>query len=57
MERWQSYVLSLTSLNYGNIGFLTEMSTGNIKKIMFLGHKVRTVGGADNFTAIYEPIV
>jgi hypothetical protein len=29
------------------------MITGNIK-IMFLGNKVR---GADNLTAIYEPIV
>jgi hypothetical protein len=33
------------------------MSTGNIKKIMILGSKVRLVGGADNLTAIYEPIV
>jgi hypothetical protein len=33
---------------------LTEMSTGNIKK-MFLGSKVRLVRGADNLTAIYEP--
>jgi hypothetical protein len=36
---------------------LTEMSTGNIKKIMFLGSKVRLVREADNLTAIYEPIV
>jgi hypothetical protein len=35
---------------------LTEMSTENIKKIMFLGIKVRLVSGADNRTAIYEPI-
>jgi hypothetical protein len=34
-----------------------EMSTGNIKKIMFLGSKVQPVRGADNLTAIYEPIV
>jgi hypothetical protein len=34
---------------------LTEMSTGNIKKLMFLGTKVRLVRGADNLTAIYEP--
>jgi hypothetical protein len=33
------------------------MSTGNVKKKMFLGSKVRLVRGADNFTAIYEPIV
>jgi hypothetical protein len=36
---------------------LTEVSTGNIKKIMFLGSKVWPVHGADNLTAIYEPIV
>jgi hypothetical protein len=36
---------------------LTEMGTGNIKKIMFLGSKVRLVRGTDNLTAIYEPIV
>jgi hypothetical protein len=34
------------------------MTTGNIKKkIMFLGSKVRLVHGADNLTAINEPIV
>jgi hypothetical protein len=32
------------------------MSTENIKK-MFLGSKVLLVRGADNLTAIYEPIV
>jgi hypothetical protein len=32
-------------------------STGNIKKIMLLGSKVLLVHGADNLTAIYEPIV
>jgi hypothetical protein len=36
---------------------LTEMSTGNIKKIMFLGNNVRLALGADNLSAIYEPIV
>jgi hypothetical protein len=36
---------------------LTEISTGNIKNIMFLGSKVRPVRGAHNLTAIYEPIV
>jgi hypothetical protein len=30
---------------------------GNIKKRMFPGIKVRLVHGADNLTAIYEPIV
>jgi hypothetical protein len=33
------------------------MSTGNIKKVTFLGSKVRTVRGAANLTAVYEPIV
>jgi hypothetical protein len=33
------------------------MNTGNMKKKMFLGNKVRPVRGADNLTAIYEPIV
>jgi hypothetical protein len=34
------------------------MSTGSIKKeTMFLGSKVGLVRGADNLTAIYEPIV
>jgi hypothetical protein len=33
------------------------MITGNIKEFMFLGSKVRPVRGADNGTAIYEPIV
>jgi hypothetical protein len=33
------------------------MSTGSIEKIMFLESKVRLVRGADNLTAIYEPIV
>jgi hypothetical protein len=36
---------------------LTEMSTRNIKIIMFLGNKVRRVRKADKHTAIYEPIV
>jgi hypothetical protein len=36
---------------------LTEISTRNIKIIMFLGSKVRPVRRADNFTAICEPIV
>jgi hypothetical protein len=33
------------------------MSTGNSKKKMFLGSKVRLMRGADNLTAIYEPIL
>jgi hypothetical protein len=36
---------------------LTEISTRNIKIIMFLESKVRRVLKADDFTAIYEPIV
>jgi hypothetical protein len=36
---------------------LTEMSTRNIKIIMFLWSKVRLVRRADNLTAICEPIV
>jgi hypothetical protein len=38
-------------------GVYSEMSTRNIKIIMFLGNKVRRVRRADNLTAIYEPIV
>jgi hypothetical protein len=33
------------------------MSTGNIKKKMFLAIKVWLMRVADNLTAIYEPIV
>jgi hypothetical protein len=36
---------------------LTEMSTGNIKVIMFLGSKMLRVRGAHNLNAICEPIV
>jgi hypothetical protein len=36
---------------------LTDMSTRNIKIIMFLGSKVRLVLASDNLTAICEPIV
>jgi hypothetical protein len=42
---------------WGLLSHLTEMSTINIKIIMFLGSKVWPVDKADNFTAIYEPIV
>jgi hypothetical protein len=38
----------------GYTQLLTEMSTGNIKLIIFVGSKVRRVRGADNFTAICE---
>jgi hypothetical protein len=37
--------------------FLTEMSSRNIKIIMFLRSKVRRVCRADNLTAICKPIV
>jgi hypothetical protein len=36
---------------------LTEMSTRNIKVIMFLGSKVRPVRRADSLVTICEPIV
>jgi hypothetical protein len=42
---------------WGLLSLLTEMSTRNIKTIMFLGSKVRRVRRADNITAICEPIV
>jgi hypothetical protein len=43
--------------NEQNSQSLTEMSTRNIKIIMFIGSKVRLVHRADNLTAIYELIV
>jgi hypothetical protein len=36
---------------------LTEISIENIKKIIFLGSKVRSVLEADNLTAVYALIV
>jgi hypothetical protein len=36
---------------------ISEMSTRNIKMIMFLGSKVQRMHRADNLTAICEPIV
>jgi hypothetical protein len=39
------------------LGSLTQMSTRNVKIIMFLGSKVRRVRRADNLTAIYEQVV
>jgi hypothetical protein len=35
---------------------LTEMSSSS-RKVTFLGSRARLVRGADNLTAIYEPIV
>jgi hypothetical protein len=46
-----------TALGPGFTQPLTEMRSGNNKKIMSLGNKGRLVRGADNLTAIYEPIV
>jgi hypothetical protein len=60
--RWNFKFTSSFQPHYA-LGFtqpLTEISTRNIKIIiiiMFLGSKVRLVRGADNLTAIYEPIV
>jgi hypothetical protein len=57
-----SLVVKALSYKAEGRGFETRwgeilMSTGNIKKIMFLGSKVLLVRGADNLTTIYEPIV
>jgi hypothetical protein len=52
------YIPSLHNLTA--LGFtqpLTEMSTSNIKIIMFLGSKVPRVRRDDNLTAICEQIV
>jgi hypothetical protein len=67
---WHTSLLYIRYLNrnfrpvsfrsYQALGFtlpLTEMSTRNIKIIMFLGSKVRPVRRADNLNTIYEPIV
>jgi hypothetical protein len=53
------YPILPVALGQGFTQSLPEMSTGNTKKIyiLFLGIKVRLVRGADNLTAIYEPIV
>jgi hypothetical protein len=45
------------ALGPGDYTVLTEMSTRNIKIIMFLASKVRRVRRADNLTAICEPTV
>jgi hypothetical protein len=57
--RWRE-ILSLPHSSgrtrpWGLLSLLTEMSIRS--RIMFLGSKVRPVRGADNLTAIYEPIV
>jgi hypothetical protein len=52
-------IISVSSV-FIALGFtqpLTKMGTRNIKIIMFLGRKVWLVRRADNFIAIYEPIV
>jgi hypothetical protein len=46
---WPHYALEFTQP-------VTQMSTRNIKIIMFLGSKVRLVRRDDNLTAIYELI-
>jgi hypothetical protein len=52
------HVVSVTDPHDRILGFLgREMSTRNIKILMFLESKVRPVRRADNLTAIYEPIV
>jgi hypothetical protein len=55
IQNWDSYFRSHQALGFTQP--LTEMSTRNIKIIMFLGSKVRLVSIADNLTVIYEPIV
>jgi hypothetical protein len=58
LEDIVSGTVTLVSARFpGFIQPLTEMSTGIIKRIMFSGSKVQPVRGADNLTAIYEPIV
>jgi hypothetical protein len=54
------FLLNFNLLFHQAMGFtqpLREMSTRNIKIIMFLGSKVRRVRWVDNLTAIYEPVV
>jgi hypothetical protein len=53
----QIYPILRPHLALGFTQPLTEMSTSNIKLIMFLGSKARPVRRADNLTAIREPIV
>jgi hypothetical protein len=51
------YLIFPTTLGLGLTQLLTDMSTRNIKIMLFLGSKVRPVRRADNLTAICEPIV
>jgi hypothetical protein len=53
--KFQIYLVLPAALGF--IQPLQEMSTRNIKKIMFLGSKVWPMRGADNLTTICEPIV
>jgi hypothetical protein len=46
--------LAIFAVHYSEI---SEMSTKNIKIIMFLGSEARQVCRADNLVAICEPIV
>jgi hypothetical protein len=60
--RWYiyTYIDFLDIIQRSAMGFikrLTEMSTRNIKMIIFLGSKVRSVRRADNLTSICKPIV
>jgi hypothetical protein len=58
--RWDEWILSIYLILPGFLRFtqpLTEVSTGNIKKLMFLGSKVRPVREADKLTTIHKPIV
>jgi hypothetical protein len=56
VQRLESHV-RWSSVTIFNIAIGFEMSTRNIKIIMFLGSKVRLVSRANNLTAIYEPFV
>jgi hypothetical protein len=51
------YLIFPTALGPGVYSASNKNEYRKQKKIMFLGSKVRLVRGADNFTAIYEPIV
>jgi hypothetical protein len=42
---------------WGTLSLYQKWVQETLQKIMFLGSKVRPVRGADNLTAIYEPIV
>jgi hypothetical protein len=42
---------------WGLLSFQQKCVPETLNKIMFVGSKVRPVRGADNLTAIYEPIV